>query len=127
MRAAFDKGVADPSYGRHRASSAANRTLRFDVERIERLPCRHEEAVALDPAETDVGAALGQHDAADHLAVGGEHDNAVLGLAAGPSAPQIALDIDPHAVGATRLGAVELTSIRGLGAVLDNIVDLDRA
>src|SRR6266404_1888379 len=127
MRAAFDKGVADPSYGRHRASSAADRTLRFDVERIDRLACRHEEAVALDPAETDVGAALGQHDAADHLAVGGEHDNAVLGLAAGPSASQITLDIDPHAVGVARFGAGKFAPVGGLGTVVDDIVDLDRA
>src|SRR6266436_2850106 len=122
MRAALDKGVADPSYGRHRAFSAAGRTLRFDVERIDRLARRHEEAVALDPAEADVGAALGQHDAADHLAVGGEYDNAVLGLAARPPAPQITLDIDPQAVGPARFGAAELASVRDLGAVVDDIV-----
>jgi hypothetical protein len=37
------------------------------------------------------------------------------------------LEIDPHAIGAARLGAVELASIRGLGAVVDDIIDLDRA
>ncbi len=37
------------------------------------------------------------------------------------------MDIDPHAVGAARLGAAELASIRGLSAVVDDIVDLDRA
>src|SRR5207244_9447361 len=104
--------------------SPAGGALGFNVERIDRLARRHEEAVALDAAKADIGAALRQHDAADHLAVGGEHGNAVLGLAAGPPAPQITLDIDPHAVGAARLGAVELASIRGLGAVLDDIIDL---
>src|ERR1700757_3365251 len=108
-------------------SSAADRTLRFDVERIDRLAGRHEEAVALDPSETHIGAALGQHDAAYDLAVGGKHDNAVLGLAAGPAAPQITLDIDPQAVRAARVGAAELASVRRLGAVVDDIIDLDRA
>src|SRR6185437_3384888 len=85
--------------------------LRFDVEGIDRLARRHEEAVALEPAKADIGAALGQHDAADHLAVGGEHDNAVLGLAARPGAPHIALDIDAQAVAAARLGAGELAPV----------------
>src|SRR5437667_12450481 len=110
-----------------RPCSAADGALSLDVERIDRLARRHEEAVALDAAETDVGAALGQHDAADHLAVGGEDGNAVLGLAAGPGAPQIALGVDPHAIAAARLGAVELAPVGGLGAVVDDIVELDRA
>src|SRR5438093_1062072 len=109
-----------------RPCSAADGALSLDVERIDRLALSHEEAVALDAAETDVGAALGQHDAADHLAVGGEDGNAVLGLATGPCAPQITVDIDPHAVGPARFGAVELTPVRGLG-VVDDIVDLNRA
>ncbi len=45
-------------------------TLGLDIERIDRLARRHEQAVALDTAETEIGAALRQHDAADHLAVG---------------------------------------------------------
>src|SRR5437867_1432555 len=67
-----------------RPCSAADGALRFDVERIYGLARRHEQAVALDPAETDVGATLGQHDAADHLPVGGQDDNPILGLAARP-------------------------------------------
>ena len=80
----------------------------------------------LTPPKQTFGATFRQHDAADHLAVGGEHRNAVLGLPARPGAPQVALDIDPHAVGAARLGTIEFTSIGGLGAVVYDIVNLDR-
>src|ERR1700682_5846475 len=52
---------------------ATHRALRVDVERIDRMARRHEQAVALDAAETQVGGALGQHDLADPLAVRGEY------------------------------------------------------
>ena len=39
---------------------AAGRALRIDVERIERMRGRHEQAVALDAAKTNIGAALRQ-------------------------------------------------------------------
>ena len=42
------------------ARSPADGALGFDIERIDRLARRHEQAVALRAAETDVGAALGQ-------------------------------------------------------------------
>src|ERR1700737_593081 len=58
-------------------SLPARRALGADVERIERLARGHEQAVALEAAEADVGAALGQLDAADELAGGGrEHARA---------------------------------------------------
>src|SRR5262249_45932482 len=57
--------------------AAAGGTLRVDVERIDRLACRNEQAVAFDPAEADVGGAFGQRDAADWLAVGREYRDAV--------------------------------------------------
>src|SRR5882672_6827066 len=53
-------------------ASAAGHPLRLDKDRIDRGARRHEQAIALPAAETHVGAALGQHDAADHLAVRGE-------------------------------------------------------
>jgi hypothetical protein len=60
----------------------------------------HEQAVALDPAEADVGAALGQGDAANLRPVGGEDQDPVERLAAhAPAAPQVAVDIAAHAVG----------------------------
>src|SRR5207248_1279242 len=73
--------------------------LGFDIERIDRLARRHEEAIALDTAEAEVGAALGQEDTADQLAVGGEDGDAVLVLAARETGPDIALGIAADAVG----------------------------
>src|SRR6185295_10375628 len=51
--------------GFSRGGLPARRALRVDVQRIERLARRHEQAVALHAPEADVGAALGQRDAAD--------------------------------------------------------------
>src|SRR5215469_8031893 len=106
---------------------AAGRPLGFDVERIDRLARRHKEAVALDAAKTDIGTAFGQHDAADHGAVGGEDRDPVFGLAAAPGAPQIALDIDAEAVTTARLGGAKLAPVYRLGAVVGDIINLDRS
>src|SRR5580658_11298989 len=80
------------------------RALGVHVQRIDRLARGHEQPVTLQSAEADVGAALGQRDAADHDAVGRKHHDAVeLGIAHAPAAPQIAVDVGAHAVG--RAGA----------------------
>jgi len=50
-----------------RTASTARYALRIDVERIHRGARRHEEAVAVQAAEADVGTALGQIDAPDEL------------------------------------------------------------
>ena len=65
------------------------------VEGVERLARRHEQAVALGPAEADVAADLGQADAADQLALRGPHrDAAVADGAAGVARdPEIAVDV----------------------------------
>src|SRR5438094_356144 len=89
----------------HGGASAPRHALRLDIEGVDRLAGGHEEAVALPAAETDIGAALGQHDAADHRAVGGIDRDPVLGRAATPGAPDIAVGIDAQAVAAARLGA----------------------
>src|SRR4029453_17962205 len=69
--------------------SAARRALRVDVERIQRLARRHEQAVAFEPAEADVGGALWQRDAADWLAVGREyHDALEFSRPHAPAPPQ---------------------------------------
>src|SRR4029434_4435587 len=107
-------------------ASAAQDPLGLDIEGIHRLARRHEQPVALRAAETHVGAALRQQDAADHRAVGGVDGDPVLGLAAGPGAPEVAVRVDPQAVAATRLGATELAPVGYLGAIIDYIVDLDR-
>src|SRR5947208_15272769 len=71
--------------------SAADRAFGVDVDGVERLARRHEQPVPLDPTEAQIGAALRQRDAADHLAVRGKHDAAVEAPPAAPPAPQIAV------------------------------------
>src|SRR5215475_3349195 len=106
--------------------SAAQDSLGLDIEGIDRLARSHEQAVALLATETHVGTALGQQDAADHRAVGRVDGDPVLSLAAGPGAPDVAVRVDPEAVAAARLGATELAPVGHLGAIVDDIVDLDR-
>src|SRR6516164_6364654 len=81
------------------ARSPPNRALRVDVKRIKRVARRHEQAVALEAAEADIGAALGQRDRSDALAFGVEHHDAIAPLPGAPTAPQIAIDIAAVAVG----------------------------
>ncbi|KWT00972.1 hypothetical protein AL047_04215 [Pseudomonas syringae pv. broussonetiae] len=57
----------------------------------------HEQPIALSPAKADIGAAFGQADVADGLALGVEHSHAVEFLHIGfgitvtsPAAPQVA-------------------------------------
>src|SRR5262245_22673008 len=110
----------------HRAS-AARRSLRVDIERVERMTGRHEKPVALEAAEADVGAALGQRDKADRLAGSIKNLDPVLLLVAHPpAAPEVAIDVKAEAVGrAPRLGGDEGTSVRQLAAVVDDIVNLN--
>src|SRR5215510_9821172 len=55
--------------GKTAARLPALHALRVDIERIDRVARRHEQPVALDAAEADVGGALGQRDETDRLAV----------------------------------------------------------
>ena len=119
------KSGSRPSPGRR--FSAADRALGVDVDRVERLAGRHEQAVALQPAEAQIGAALGQCDAADHRAVGGENRDPVQGLAHPPAAPQIAVDIAAEAVGRAVAEIGEVARVGEAGAVGDDIEDGDRA
>src|SRR5882724_695620 len=92
----------------------------FHVKCINRVAGRHIEAVVLWSAEGEVGATLGQPDEGERLALWAEYHDAVevLGLAlelehlaaadfrglglqrtvAAPTAPQIAVAVDPEAV-----------------------------
>ena len=84
------------------------RALRIHIQRVDRLARGHEQAVALQPAEAEIGAALGQRDTADHHAVGRvDHDAVEFGIAHAPAAPQIAVDIAAHAVGRAGAGVDE--------------------
>jgi hypothetical protein len=53
---------------RVRKYSTRRGSLRGDVDRVERLARRHEQAVALGAAEAKIGADLGQPNTADELA-----------------------------------------------------------
>src|SRR6476660_6329259 len=110
-----------------RIDLTAGRALRVHIQRIDRVARRHEQPVALDPAEAHVGATLGQCDEADRLAARIENLDAVLlGVAHAPAAPQIAVDIAAEAVGrALRLGGDEAAAIGEL--VVVDVVDADHS
>jgi hypothetical protein len=76
---------------------------------------RHEQPVAVAAAEADVGGALGQRYEADRLAGGIEHLDAVERGAHAPAAPQIAVDVDPKAVGVSSLS--QLMKMRPLASL----------
>src|SRR5260221_13548726 len=82
--------------------SSALHALDADVQRIDRVARRHEQAIALDPAEADGGATLGECDEAHRLGGGGEDLYArLLGGAHAPAAPQIAAHIDTETLRAS--------------------------
>src|SRR5664279_442029 len=58
--------------------SAIMRALGLDIDRVQRLARRHEQAVALLAAEAEIGAGLGQADLADARAVGCEDLDAII-------------------------------------------------
>src|SRR6185503_8482416 len=85
-----DAGCADFSLG-HRSSALD--ALGVDIERIDRVTRRHEQPIALDAAEAEVGAAFRERNKADWLAGRIENLDAVLLLVAHtPAAPQVAVD-----------------------------------
>ena len=102
--------------GKRAAPLSARRALSLDIQRIDRLARRHEQPVPLHAAEADIGAAFRQQDAADQLAVGGEYRDAVLALAAGEAAPDIALGVAADAVRLARRRE-EHPAVHRLGAV----------
>src|SRR5712671_4828351 len=106
-RSDSDEAIQSPALDYGLLRSARNdevglspqRPLRVHIQRIDRLARGHEQAVALQPAETQIGAAFGQRDAADHDAVGREYHDAVeFGIAHAPSAPEIAVDVAAKAI-----------------------------
>src|SRR5439155_17000429 len=79
--------------------SASERTLRVDVERIDRVARRHEQPIAFGPAEADVGATLRQLDVPDRVALRIEDADAIeFGTAHAPAAPQVAVHVDTETV-----------------------------
>src|SRR5882762_3178969 len=110
-RAAHETGRARRASSRRRRRRLRRRgALRGDVERVERLAPAHEQAVALGTAEADVGADLGEADAADELALRRPHGHAAV---AEPTPAGVAVAGDPH-------GAVDVAA-RAVGAALDAV------
>src|SRR6266404_1690367 len=109
--------------------STTRDALGVDVERIERVARRHEQAIAMAAAEAEVGAALRQVDVADRLARRIEYAHAVeVGRAHAPAAPQIAVDIDPETVGrAARSGVDQHGALVEPSAVGRDVVGQDGA
>jgi hypothetical protein len=108
-----------------RGAVAADGALRFHVQRVQRLAGGHEQAVAVNAAEAEVGAALRQVNAQHHRAVRIEHHDTVLGLAAAPPAPQVALDVAAEAVGDAGAAVHEDTLVGQ--RVAGHVEDVDQA
>src|SRR6185312_7097226 len=109
-----------------RNPSPALHALRIDVERIQRVRRCHEQAVALDAAETQIGAALRQRNMADRLALRREHAHAVELGGHAPAAPQIAVDIAAETVRrAARAGVDDDAAVGDLVAVADHVIGED--
>jgi len=107
--------------------SAARFALRVHVERIDRVACRHEQAIALQATKTEIGTALGQGDEADRPAGRIEDFHPILlRIAHAPAAPEIAVDVDAEAIGsASRLGGDEDPAVAEL--VVIDVVGPDEA
>src|SRR5260221_913271 len=106
--------------------STANRALRVDVERIERLAGGHEETVSLQAAEAEIGAALGQRDAADRLPRRREdHHPVETVLAHAPAGPEIAVDVAAEPVRRSLPRVDEDPALGQMLAVGDDVLHAD--
>src|ERR1700733_5079984 len=75
------------------------RALGLDIDSIQRLAGRHEQAVSLFATKAEIGAGLGQTNLRDTLAIRCKNLDAVIAVADPARAdPDIAFGIDPHAI-----------------------------
>ena len=80
-------------------ASAGRHASSVHIKCVEGLARRHEEPVELGASEAQIGAALGQPDAADGRAFRIEHEHAVQRVAPhAPAAPEIAVDVAANAI-----------------------------
>src|ERR1043166_3942034 len=107
-------------------ASAANRAFGIHIDRIERLARGHKEPVATAPAKAQIGAALGQSDAADHLAIGRENGHPVQ-FARAPAAPEFAVAVAADPGRRPLADIAQGPTIGELCPILDDVVDPDRA
>src|SRR4051794_9902503 len=125
------------------------RPVRFHIQRIHRVAAGHIQAIVLRSAEAEVGAAFGQLDEGERLAVRVEHHHAVeilrlalelehlaardfgwLGLqraVGAPAAPEIAVAIDTKAVERSLVGGIDQLGLAAERAVVADIVAPDAA
>ena len=89
----------------------------------------HEQAIALDASEADIGASFGQGDEADRFSCGIEHLHSILlRIPHAPAAPEVAIDIAAKTVRRSAgLGGYEGAAVDKLGAVIGYVVDADHA
>src|SRR5215813_3963638 len=95
--------------------------MRVHVKRVERLAGGHEEPVALDPAEAEVGAALREQDASNDLARRIEDRHTVQRVAAAPPAPEVAVDVAAHTVRNAVAGVDEKPVVGELRAAVHDV------
>ena len=103
--------------------SAARYALGIRIDRINRPAGGHEQAVPFAPAETQIGATLGQRDVPDHRAIGGENRDAVEFRRHSPPAPQISVDVATKAVWGAVTRIDENAAIGQPSALIDDVED----
>src|ERR1700733_12953677 len=120
--------VMGSCFRRNDGGLSPQRTLRVHIERVDRLARRPEQAVALQSTQADIGAAFGQRDTAERLAVGRkDHDAVEFGIAHAPAAPEITIDVATHAVGRAGAGVDQDALVGVLVAGGRNVVGEDFA
>src|SRR5205823_5988507 len=86
----------------------------------------HEQTVAAQAPEAEVGAALGQRDFADAFALGVEHHHAVQVFARTPADPEIAVGVAAKAVGdVAAVAGDDGAALAELRSLVDEIVGAD--
>ena len=103
--------------------------LGIDIQGIQRLGRRHKQAVAVKPAETHIGTALGQGDTPNRGPIRREDDHSVqLFCSHAPATPEVAIDITTHAIRcAPRPGVDQDPFVAQFSAICRHIVRQDLA
>src|SRR5581483_9705951 len=99
--------------------------LGIGEQRVNRSARGHQQTIAMQAAEAKIGAAFGEIDAADPLAIAVENDHAIEAFGAhAPAAPEIAVHVHAHSVGrAILLGCDQLAHARQPRAAICHVID----
>src|SRR5882724_10875451 len=120
-------GVQRPATRKPPGESTALDALGIHVEGVERLARRHEESVALDSAEAEVGAALREQDAPYEPGGGIEDRHAIQPFAPAPAAPEVAVGIAAHPVRDPGSGIHEHAAVGERRPTVDHVEDANLA